>query len=231
MAQFDAMRAKHERLRQARKDAGYNSVRDAARALGMVYSTYAGHENGAREFDDQDAQRYARKFRVSLEWLLTGRLSPTIQPVKNPVATIPLSGIVRAGTWQEADSGGGFELQRFVPSAPDAPAEWQYAFTVEGTSLNRIAQPGDVLICLDLIKSQASIENNDLVIVERLRYGGQMLERTAKRVRKTTAGFELWPESDDPEFQEPIHLDGGDENDETTEIRVAAKVLWIMRKP
>lgn len=230
MAYFDAMRSKNERLRQSRIDAGYRSARDAAAALDVKYSTYAGHENGARDFDAEDAQRYARRFGVPLEWLLTGRQSRTVSQPRNSVTLVPVSGIVRAGTWQEAEPGG-LEVQHYVPSALDTPAEWQYAYTVEGTSLNKIANPGDTLICLDLIKSATPIEDNDLVIVERLRFGGQMLERTAKRVRRTTTGFELWPESNDPLYQEPIHLDGGDEHDETTEIRVSAKVLWILKKP
>lgn len=230
MAYFDAMRTPGERLRQARRDSGFKSARDAASALGVAYSTYAGHENGSRDFDAETAQRYARKFRCSLEWLLTGRKSQNMTGVKSPVAAVPILGIVRAGTWQEAEPGG-FEVHRYVPSSTDHPPEWQYAFTVEGTSLNKIANPGDVLICLDLIKSKVAIEDNDLVIVERSRFGGQMLERTAKRVRRTSSGFELWPESTDPDYLEPLHIDGGDEHDETTEIRVSAKVLWILKKP
>lgn len=230
MRYFNGMRSRAERLKLARLDAGYKTARDAATALGVPYSTYAGHENGSRDFDADDAERYARKFRRPLEWLLTGKSSSqTPPPSASNVAMVPITGIVRAGTWQEAETGA-HELQHFVPSALDTPPEWQYAFTVEGNSLNKIAAPGDTLVCLDLIKSGVAIADNDLVIVERLRYGGSMLERTAKRVRRTVAGFELWPESTDPAFQEPIRING-DEVDEATEVRVAAKVLWILKKP
>lgn len=63
----------HERLVTARKAAGYDTAADAARALGTSYPTYAGHENGSSGFRHKTAATYARKFGVSLEWLLTGR--------------------------------------------------------------------------------------------------------------------------------------------------------------
>lgn len=50
----------------------YASATEAARALGIPPATYAQHENGLRGFK-RVAERYADFFRVSLEWLLTGR--------------------------------------------------------------------------------------------------------------------------------------------------------------
>lgn len=64
------------RLKAARKDAKYASVGEAAAALGIRYPTYAAHENGSRAFDNAAAALYARRFRVSLDWLLTGKGSP-----------------------------------------------------------------------------------------------------------------------------------------------------------
>ena len=221
------MTTRSERLKKARRDAGFRAATDAAKALGIPYSTYAGHENGSRQFETDDAIIYARKFKVPIEYLLTGKLGPAPSVEKTPLATIPVIGIVRAGTWQEVDAGDSGMFQ-VVPAAPGEPSEWQYAFTVEGTSLNRIAQPGSILVCLDYVKSRVEIQDSDLVIIERSRFGGQMIERTGKRVRKTTTGFELWPDSNDPAHQEPILLDGADGADE---IRIVAKVLWIMSKP
>jgi transcriptional regulator with XRE-family HTH domain len=59
------------RLRFARKRK-YAHATDAARAMGIQISTYLGHENGSRGFDD-DAPRYAAFFGVSLDWLLERR--------------------------------------------------------------------------------------------------------------------------------------------------------------
>lgn len=70
----------YERLVWARARAGYASAADAARALGIPEPTYQGHENGTRGFT-KSAPVYARKFRVPLNWLLTGEGQPPLYPV------------------------------------------------------------------------------------------------------------------------------------------------------
>jgi hypothetical protein len=64
-----------ERLRWARAAAGYDVASAAARAMGVPEPTYLGHENDSRGFS-RHATRYALFYRVSLDWLLTGRGSP-----------------------------------------------------------------------------------------------------------------------------------------------------------
>lgn len=61
-----------ERLRTARKQAGYANASDAAEAFGWKGSTYLGHENGSRGLRPDAAERYARAFGVRAEWLLFG---------------------------------------------------------------------------------------------------------------------------------------------------------------
>ena len=41
--------------------------------MGVPVSTYIGHENGHRGFPAKRAPQYARKFKVSEEWLLYGK--------------------------------------------------------------------------------------------------------------------------------------------------------------
>lgn len=64
-----------ERLAKARTEAGYPSARKASEAMGANYNTYAQHENmtQGRNFPREAAIRYSKFFRVSLEWLLTGK--------------------------------------------------------------------------------------------------------------------------------------------------------------
>lgn len=61
-----------DRLALAREKAGYDNPTDAAAALGVKESTYYGHENGSRGFRAQ-ADKYARRFGVNLDWLIEGR--------------------------------------------------------------------------------------------------------------------------------------------------------------
>jgi phage repressor protein C with HTH and peptisase S24 domain len=63
---------KTDRLRQARRQAGYRSAAAAAAALGAKTPTYTSHENGTRDFGDAEAARYARAFNVAVEWLVFG---------------------------------------------------------------------------------------------------------------------------------------------------------------
>ena len=63
----------HDRLRRARNDAGYVTAKDAADAFGWNEVTYRSHEAGDRGIRKSVAERYARAFRVSFEWLYLGR--------------------------------------------------------------------------------------------------------------------------------------------------------------
>ncbi len=63
----------HDRLRMARKLAGFKVASEVARVLGIPKPTYYSHENGSRAFESDMALRYAQFFRVSFEWLMTGR--------------------------------------------------------------------------------------------------------------------------------------------------------------
>lgn len=66
------MTGESERLRQARKAAGFATAADAAARFGWNYPTYAGHENGQRGLKTDVAKAYAKAFRVESSWLLFG---------------------------------------------------------------------------------------------------------------------------------------------------------------
>jgi hypothetical protein len=111
-----------ERLRAARRKY-FRSARTAALALGMPVSTYGAHERAerpdGRDYGPEEARRYARRFGVTPEWLLTG-LQPqqieepvvgelgTLFPAEEfeppaPGATVPLVGYVGAAGAERAD--------------------------------------------------------------------------------------------------------------------------------
>ena len=73
-----------ERLRIAR-ERRFKSARAAGKAIGIPVSTYGAHERaespGGRDYGPDEAKRYARRFGVTPEWLLTGRApGPDEQP-------------------------------------------------------------------------------------------------------------------------------------------------------
>jgi transcriptional regulator with XRE-family HTH domain len=61
-----------KRLRHARVTAGYATAADAARAFTWNTNTYTSAENGNRDPSRSAAERYAKAFRVSLDWLVSG---------------------------------------------------------------------------------------------------------------------------------------------------------------
>jgi phage repressor protein C with HTH and peptisase S24 domain len=62
----------HDRLKEARIEAGYSSAAEAATALDVATSTYTSHENGTRGFGVDDAVKYGKKYKVNPVWLLFG---------------------------------------------------------------------------------------------------------------------------------------------------------------
>lgn len=87
---------KADRLREARNDAGFKFASEAARALGVKEPTYAGHENGSRDFDDDSAALYGRRFGVRPEWLIYGT-GPKKGPVPFEPVIIPIEDAERNG--------------------------------------------------------------------------------------------------------------------------------------
>jgi transcriptional regulator with XRE-family HTH domain len=77
-----------ERLRLARKKL-YSSASSAAAAMGIPAATYGSHEraesSGGRDYGPEEAQRYARRFGVTAEWLLVGKGEP---PKQDPMPEV-----------------------------------------------------------------------------------------------------------------------------------------------
>jgi DNA-binding XRE family transcriptional regulator len=61
-----------ERLVWARERAGYKTATDAARRFHWNENTYRSHENGQRGISKKAAAKYARAFKMPVEWLLFG---------------------------------------------------------------------------------------------------------------------------------------------------------------
>lgn len=128
-----------ERLRTAREKAGYKSASKAATALGVPYPTYASHENGSRGIGD-GLTRYARFFRVSIDWLLTGKgdgpgHSLTAVPIVGKAGAGPDGSVLFAhsdGEFGEAEP------------PPQATSDTR-ALEVEGQSMRGVADDGSLI--------------------------------------------------------------------------------------
>lgn len=187
MACFRRMTEVNERLIIAREKAGYATAADAARALGVKEPTYYSHENGTSGLRASVAEKYARKFKVSLTWLLTGQgeLSPNgLEPYEIEVAGLPLLGTIQAGHWLETTDAIEGANREMVPVVKDPrfPHAKQYALRVVGDSMDLDYPDGSIVNCVDFADSGLALAEGMLLHVERQRAGGQLIEITLKAV-------------------------------------------------
>ncbi len=135
----------HERLAKARKSAGFDTAVDAAKALGVKYPTYAGHENGASGFRADTGGLYARRFKVRFEWLMRG-LGPMVDDTDAlPVTTVPLVSWVSAGRLADASSQLPVEDVPLLAFSDLGPGDY-FALRVQGDSMDRYSPDGSVIV-------------------------------------------------------------------------------------
>jgi SOS-response transcriptional repressor LexA len=142
---------------------------------------------------------------------------------------LPVRGEVAAGRWLETAAFLDWsEISEYIDgvAVSDTQRPYTYGLRVRGTSINKIANEGDVLVCLDL-SSGIEIVERDVVIVERIRDQGSLREVTAKRVSHKGGKIVLLPESTDPMWQTAITIDDDPQDD--SEVRLVAKVKHVIR--
>ncbi len=160
-----------QRLRDARVGAGFASASDAARALGVGVSTYLGHENGHRGFTVEDATRYAKRFGVSLDWLLLGK-GEFISP-QRAVNGTPIVGTLDLRNWAERepislDDATGEQLEIAMLTG-HSDQVW-FAVRVPAEFPAEHMHEGDFLIC----RQSDEVEHGRMGVVERTASGGPL---------------------------------------------------------
>lgn len=129
----------------------------AAKYFGWEPPTYLSHENGTRGFGRDKAIEYSQKFKVSLDWLLTGKGS-----MDDKVKTVPLGGYIGAGAEvYPIDDTGGRGLED-VEAPPDASPDC-VAYVVRGDSMYPAYMDGD-LVYIDLPAAIETCLNLECVI-------------------------------------------------------------------
>lgn len=123
-----------ERLRQARESRGFKTAKEAAIRFGFNYNTYSQHERGLVGIT-RAAKDYARAYRVSEAWLLTG------EGQAEEARLAPIRGLAGAGPDGAvlfATGDGNFgEVQAPIDSSPSVEA-----LEVRGASMYGIANDG-----------------------------------------------------------------------------------------
>lgn len=208
------MNDKAKRLAQARTSMNLKSKAAGARHVGVKYPTYAGHENpnAPTSFDAASAELYARKYRVNLEWLLTGRgqmRGEKVVPAEIEVAGLPIAGEIRAGHWLDTTFIEPDQEPEMLPAARDPrfPRARQYALRVVGDSMDLDYPDGSYVTCVDFAESGLAMKEGMTVHVERQRAGGQLIEITLKLVARQKGSVVLMPRSSNP-IHQPLAFGG-----------------------
>lgn len=160
-----------------------------------------------------------------------GRPPPKIRQVRDlqvVPAFLQVRYRVQAGYWLEADGDSQVPIDAVQPVAPDPRfAEYpQWLELVVGESANRKIQDGQYAHVVDAIAMFYEPANGDWVVVERVRAGGLLRERTIKQVAiKPDGTVELWPRSTDPRYQSAVVLTDGTSEGEEIEVCIVGKVI------
>lgn len=218
------------RLTKARLKAGFETAADAARAFGWKEITYRAHESNGRGLKKEVAMQYGKAFKVSPAWLLTGEITDSSDSPKE-LSELPLLGVVEAGTWREADNMGTEPTKIAAPRDARYPKSNQYLLEVRGISMDRCKpiplMPGTLIRCVDFRSGEISLKTGQIVVVERKRDGGHLIETTVKRVSLFADRTELHPESSSPAHQ-PITIYNTGHGQDRTTIEVIAIVTAII---
>lgn len=224
---LEGMGTPADRLREARASSGYSSAKSAAEAMGVSVATYIQHENGTRGIPADRAQRYARFFRTTPEWLLYGREIGDRITAAQLGPPIPIQGAVAAGVWRERWEYPEEEWETFT-GAPEveAPLRHRFGLRVEGDSMDLLYPPGTVLECVRYWGDEP-IPNGKRVIVQRTN-DDDTIETTVKEYHQDKDGVEwLVPRSSNPAFQAPFRCDQPGQG--AKDIRVTAIVIASTR--
>lgn len=135
------------------------------------------------------------------------------------IETAYVKGAVQAGVWKESMEWPPSEwTQVFYPVDGRFPGIERIGLLVQGNSMNRVYPSGSVVIVVRFSDIARLPANGERVIVLRRCQTSSEYEATVKRFTSDEGGrIILWPESTEPEFQQPIIIDDPNQYNSDTE--------------
>lgn len=190
--------------------------KELAAAIGVSPDTMSRMLSGKRKIQADDLSRICSFF---------GTQPPlTNEPQSREISYVRVSGEVAAGAFVDMHYVDFAEYSIPYVADPRWDPRAIRALVVRGESINRQARDGDHVIMLDIGEAPRSFRSGDWVVAERTK--GGLKETTVKQVRKARDGaWELWPDSDDERFQDPISIEDGDADT----VKVVGFVLDFIR--
>lgn len=214
-------------LKNARLAAGFESISDAARHIGIPIPSAVAHEGAGTSFRKpklEQLRRYAIAYNTTIDALEGGTLVGSTRPAATPTRIIDVPanlvsasilGTAQAGNWLEVDP---FTLEAAGQIPVKRDRDFVFAINVSGDSMNRIIQDGDIAVVRPWTTMKRDPRANDVLLVQRERNG--RFELTVK----TWRDGKLWPESTNPKWRHPVPMKNGDT------ITVIGLVVGIYRQ-
>lgn len=201
---------KADRLREARKRAGFDSASEAAQRFGWTESAFRHHENGTRGFGADAAKKYGRAFKVKPGWLLglenVNDEPPTFTPTDDRLI---VNGAVEAGAWRESTYWNDARTYVIEAMPSPVPNAKRFGLITAGASMDLAYEPGTLLDCISIFKNGVKPKSGDHVIAEQIRPDG-LRELTVKEFVEEDGQFFLQPRSKSPKHQERIAVGAPD---------------------
>ncbi|MCW2309692.1 hypothetical protein [Rhodobium gokarnense] len=212
--------------------------------MGVREVTYVSHENGTRGMTADAAIRYARFFRISLKWLLTGEGPKRGDEAEPPapldtagapysgkgVILAPIVGKAEATSWIHVDDIQD-DILGTIPVVPDPRFDRAdyVAYQVVGDSFDEFVRDGGYVVAVPWAKTGMSPRSGLPVVVEQFRNGGSFRERTLKEISIRNGRIMLAPRSSNPRHK-PIDIGpiNASPNDEV-EVQIAALVITFVQ--
>lgn len=135
-------------------------------------------------------------------------------------------GEVRAGVWIE-ENAVLEDSSEVIPigADPDYAYAEQFALRVIGTSMNRVAQPGEYVLVARWADIGRMPRDGEVLLIRREKAGE--FEVTLKRAKKLNGIWEMWPDSTDPRYQTPLKWSGKEED---MSVTILGKAIGYYRK-
>jgi len=237
----------NERLRHARKAAGFKSASAAARKFGWGDAAYRHHENGTRAYNFAQAMQYAEAFVTSVHWLLDLGMSAS-DSYRIPLGRFYAQAIRPEITWTDGAEEAINDAYKalglcFVPELMLGPASVEIARKPNGEVAFHLVSPDAVSI------PHASFEGGYIFACRAPRLVPRALMKEGDLILADSSRgdigpeIELWLIRDEeevsicyasrPDDDQPVALASHDQRRGsflTPNLSVLGKVLWVGRR-
>ena len=197
------MDERHDRLRRARADAGFDGPGEAAERFGWNSNTYKSNENGNAPFSFKKAKEYAQAYGVSPEWLYDAQ-----GPMKSPEQTgmVPVIGKVGASPDGLVVFSTGDDPKVSAPIPPKGTYR-AVALQVAGHSMRGLADDGALIYFEDQRTPPTSDMLGHVVVVE-TESGDVLVKRLLRGSRKGRYDLEsiVGPTLEDAKIKWAAHV-------------------------